>query len=56
MLGIPLPGDAGMQPEGFSVPETGPKNFIGRGANEYEETKGRLWNDAGAGMCPFMIK
>ena len=53
MIGVPLPGDDGMYPDGFVVSNTGPKAFDGKGMAEAEKTTEKL-RPLGNGGCPFM--
>ena len=52
-IGVPLPGDDGMYPEGFVVSNIGPQAFDGKGTAEAIETTGKL-RPLGDGGCPFM--
>lgn len=54
IMGRPLPGDEGSKyyPEGYSIPDVGPKNFLGKG----QEYQGKIMDGlktSRAGQCPF---
>lgn len=50
--GRPLPGDHGVEPEGYVQEEVGPKRFKGKGLKEFKCEKDRLMG-IGRGGCPF---
>ena len=53
--GRPTPSDA-FKPQGYLIPEVGPKVLEGKGMAEFEEEKAKLMA-AGRGGCPFaMVK
>lgn len=54
-MGIPLPGDRGMAPEGFLTKDVGPRAFEGKGYAEAEKTKERLRKER-TGGCPFIVR
>jgi hypothetical protein len=54
LLGVPLPGDEGYFPEGFTTSDVGPSALIGKGHVEAEKTKARLAKER-TGGCPFAI-
>ena len=56
ILGRKLPGDDdnSYAPEGYLFEEIGPKAFVGKGAEEMNETRSRL-TDMRRGGCPFGV-
>ncbi|KAL8917020.1 MAG: hypothetical protein Q9172_006015 [Xanthocarpia lactea] len=54
LLGLPVPGDEGAkyQPEGYNIPEVGPKAFLGKGVESAKETVHGLAKTR-TGGCPF---
>lgn len=56
LLGLPRPGDDGdaYYPNGYLIPEIGPKTFVGRGTAAADETKARLRKER-TGGCPFAV-
>ncbi|KAL8383315.1 hypothetical protein RB595_006862 [Gaeumannomyces hyphopodioides] len=52
-LGVPLPGDEGMMPEGYTLKDVGPDQFRGKGWDEAEGTARDLMEARSAGRCPF---
>lgn len=52
-LGVPLPGDEGMMPEGYVLKDAGPDQFKGKGWEEAERTAAELMETRSAGRCPF---
>jgi hypothetical protein len=59
-MGNPRPGDQGMEPDGWAMPEVGPAVFKGRGAKEAEAERDRLQGHvevgSAGGGCPFFVK
>ncbi len=55
IMGKPRPGDEGMYPEGFTIKDTGPSVFVGKGAKEMAMTKEKL-RAQGIGGCPFAVR
>jgi hypothetical protein len=51
LAGNPTPG-ATFKPQGYLIPEVGPKALEGKGMKEYEQTMEKLMA-AGRGGCPF---
>ena len=53
-MGLPVPGDEGAKyhPEGYSIPDVGPKAFLGKGAESAKETVHGLAKTR-TGGCPF---
>ncbi|KIW06963.1 uncharacterized protein PV09_02622 [Verruconis gallopava] len=51
MRGLPIPGPQ-YKPEGYDVPNVGPKHLEGKGTAEMAQTKERLMA-SGRGGCPF---
>jgi len=54
LVGKPIPGNA-YKPQGYLIPEVGPKSLEGKGMKEFELTKDKLMSD-GRGGCPFSVK
>ena len=50
--GRPLPGDDGVEPQGYTHEDVGPKMFKGKGLDEFKCEKDRLMK-MGRGGCPF---
>jgi hypothetical protein len=55
LMGMPLPGDHNMYPEGFVVKDVGPKAFVGNGSKEAAATVQKLEKEPNVG-CPFAIR
>ena len=63
-VGVPVPGDEGMEEQGWLMSEAGPKVFAGKGKGEFQEgvlrLKGRVRMEeavaSGPGGCPMFIK
>jgi hypothetical protein len=55
-MGLPLPGDRGdtYYPNGYFLPDVGPKNFEGKGREQLQKMKERLERER-TGKCPFHI-
>lgn len=53
-FGLPLPGDEGMESEGFITAKVGPASFAGKGQKEAEVTRMRLRKER-TGGCPFGV-
>lgn len=54
-LGVAVPGDEGTYPEGFTVRETGPQAFKGKGNKQVDEDVQQLKKEITAG-CPFAVR
>ena len=54
LLGYKLPGDDvdRYHPTGYSIPDVGPQDLIGKGRKQMDETRTRLAR-ANRGGCPF---
>ncbi|EAS31447.3 uncharacterized protein CIMG_06926 [Coccidioides immitis RS] len=56
LLQLPLPGDGGDTyfPNGYYTPDVGPRAFVGKGRDHYEQTTARLKTER-RGQCPFGV-
>ncbi|KAL8298988.1 hypothetical protein RB597_007558 [Gaeumannomyces tritici] len=52
-VGVPLPGDEGMMPEGYTLKDVGPDQFRGKGWDEAERAAQELVEARSPGRCPF---
>ncbi|KAG5295123.1 hypothetical protein I7I48_11881 [Histoplasma ohiense] len=56
LRGMPLPGDDPNHcPNGYYIPDVGPKNFEGKGHDQVRKTMERLHTER-TGKCPFLFK
>ncbi|KKZ68562.1 hypothetical protein EMCG_01010 [[Emmonsia] crescens] len=56
LRGMPLPGDdPNHGPNGYYIPDVGPKNFEGKGRDQVNKTRERLQKER-TGQCPFLFK
>ncbi|OAX82289.1 hypothetical protein ACJ72_03358 [Emergomyces africanus] len=56
LRGMPLPGDDPNHcPNGYYIPDVGPKNFEGKGHDQFIKTRERLQKER-TGQCPFLFK
>jgi len=53
LSGKPIPDGKNYQPEGYLIPEIGPKNLNGKGKQEFEATRTKLKKQSRGG-CPFV--
>jgi len=56
LRGLPLPGDDGdtYYPQGYFIPDVGPKAFEGKGRDYFQKTMERLEKER-TGQCPFAV-